>query len=113
MTTNRAHRHEEMHPSHKEILSIRDDLYSHWEKMKKQESYCPNVQELDKYAEKIIKFIDKHHKEIDKTKSHLKDAIIDLTEIPLIVHPQLQRVAIHTSLKVACENIDKFCSKTY
>lgn len=111
MATARAHR-EEMHPSRKEILSIRDDLYSHWEKMKKQESYCPTVQELDKYAEKIIKFIDKNHKEVDKTKSLLKDAIIDLTEIPLM-HPQMQRLAIHTALRDACENIDKFCSKTY
>lgn len=112
MAAARAQRQEDMSPSRREILVIREDLHKMWEKMKKQESFCPNVQELDKQAERIIKFIDKNHKEVEKTKPHLKDAIIDLTEIPLM-HPQLQRMAILTAIKIACDNIDKFCSKTY
>jgi|GEM_PF-5458735 len=111
MAAVRAHR-EDMSPSRKEILIIREDLHKIWEKMKKQESYCPTVQELDKYAEKIMQFIDKHHKEVAKTKTHLKDAIIDLTEIP-VMHPQMQRIAIHTAIKLSYENIDKFLSKCY
>ena len=112
MATARPHHKEDASPSHREILSLRDALSAIHEKMKTQGSYCPTVQELDLHAKKIIHFIDKFHKEIDKTKAHLKNAIIDLTEIP-IMHPQMQRVAIQTAIKVACDNIDKFCSKTY
>lgn len=107
-----SHKRKESSPSHKAILSIRESLFEFSSKMKKDKSFCPSVQELDKYAKKIVQFVEKHHKECDKTKSFLKDAIIDLTEIPLM-HPQMQRVAIETAIKMSVENIDKFCSKTY
>ncbi len=107
-----SHKRKEESPSHKAISSIREHLFELSSKMKKTSSFCPAVQELDKYAEKIVQYVDKYHKECEKNKAHLKDAIIDLTEIPLM-HPQMQRVAIETALKMAVENIDKYCSKTF
>ena len=80
--------------------------------MKKEENFCPNVQQLDEQAEELLSFIAKYNKEVEKTKLHLKNAIIDLTEVPLM-HPQMQRLAIHTAVKMACKNIDKFCRETY
>lgn len=112
MSTARPIKNEGMKPSHREILVIFEELHQMLDKMKKKESFCPLVQELDKYAQKIDKFLKKHHKEIESTRAPLNTAIIDLTEIPLM-HPQMQRVAIQTALKVACENIEKFCQKTY
>lgn len=107
-----SHKRKEVSPSHKAILAIREHLSELSAKMKKESSFCPSVQELDKYAKKIVNYVEQYHKDCDKTKSHLKDAIIDLTEIPLM-HPQMQRVAIETAIKLALENIDKYCSKTY
>ena len=112
MATARAHKKEEMSPAKKEITEIRHELHTLFEKMNKDEGFCPKVQDLDKHAKVILKYINKHHKACDKTKSSLKDAIIELTEIPLM-HHEMQRIAIRTALKMACENIDKFCLKTF
>jgi hypothetical protein len=105
MVTARPHSME--NPFHKEILDIKDSLNTIHEKMKKNGSYCPSVQELDQHGKAIERFMGKHHKEIEHAKPHLKNALIDLTEIP-IMHPNMQRLTIQTCLKTSIENIDKF-----
>ena len=112
MATARNHHSHSPSASHKEILSIRETLHMMHEKMNKQEQYCPNVQQLDAQAEMILRFIEKHHKEIGNGKNYLKNAIIDLSEVP-VLHGKMQRVAIHTCLKVAIDHIDKFCTICY
>lgn len=107
MATARHH-HDESSPSNKIILSIRDDLAHIFDKMNKNEKYCPDVQELEVYATKIIRFYEKYADSNSKSSSYLKNAIIDLTEIP-VMHPNLQRIAIKTVINEAIKNIDHFC----
>ncbi|MEI8329669.1 MAG: hypothetical protein WCG14_06700 [Chlamydiia bacterium] len=106
MVTARPHPME--NPSRKEILDIKDSLNKIYEKMKQNSSYCPSVQELDQYGKAIERFMGKYHKEIEQAKPHLKNALIDLIEIP-IMHPNMQRLSIQTCLKASIDNIDKFC----
>ncbi|NDD58286.1 MAG: hypothetical protein EBZ47_03405 [Chlamydiae bacterium] len=107
MSLARSHAHGELNFLYQEMSSLRDELYKIHERMKKQENYCPNVQELDRYAERIGNFISKNHKYLNQNKQHLMNAIVDLTEIP-VMHPKMQRIAIYTAIKVACDNIEKF-----
>ena len=107
MATARNH-HMEL-PSHKEITEIKNALEKILGNMKSNTNYCPSVQELDKHAQSIINFINKHDQEIKHAKSHLKNAVIDLTEVP-IMHPNMQKIAIQTCVKVSIENIEKFCN---
>lgn len=105
MATARNH-HMEL-SSHKEITQIKNALEKILDKMKSQTNYCPTVQELEKHAESIINFINKHDKEIKHAKAHLKNAVIDLTEVP-VMHPNMQKIAIQTCVKVSIDNIEKF-----
>ena len=105
-------RNEENNPFHNEIKKILEHLSKMWEKMKKNESYCPNVQELDAIAEDILEYIDRHHDKIKTHKPFLKNAVIDLTEVP-VMHPKMQRIAIQSSIKTAHDNIEKYCQLSF
>ncbi|MBM3207115.1 MAG: hypothetical protein FJZ57_00705 [Chlamydiae bacterium] len=112
MATARPYRHDENNPMHIDINKILSTLSTIAEKMEKNNNYCPNVQELDMIAEHILSYINKHHNNIDYHKHFLKNAIIDLTEIP-VMHPKMQRLAIKSCVNVAIDNIENFCKVSF
>ena len=112
MATARPHSHDETNPMHNEINKILLVLTTYAEKMEKNNNYCPDVQELDMIAEHLLNYIDKHHKNITYNKHFLKNAIIDLTEIP-VMHPKMQRLAIKSCVNVAIDNIENFCKLSF
>jgi hypothetical protein len=105
-----SHKHQKMSPLHQELHEISSALHGFYRQMKSNKEFCPSVQQLDLYAKKIIAVASRHDKECEKGKAFLKNAIIDLTEIP-VMHEKHQRMAIETALRMACENLDSFFAK--
>ena len=72
----------------------------------------PALQEgIDTCAKDIIAISTKHHKEISKYESYLKNAIIDLTEVPHM-QPQMQRIAFEVAIRAALKNLQSFLENT-
>ena len=78
-------------------------------KMQKEPKYTPTRGQLEECAEMILDYINQYHAQIAPHTSHLKAAIIDLTEVPQM-SPQMQRISFLTSMKDATKNIDLFLS---
>ena len=78
-------------------------------KMQKEPKFTPTRKELEDCAEMILDYIDHNHSKIASHATHLKAAIIDLTEVPEMA-PQMQRISFLTSLKEASKNIELFLS---
>ena len=76
-------------------------------KIKKESSYTPTRDDIEKYAVEINDLIMKNREKVRPFESHLKAAIIDLTEVPE-VHPQMQRISFETALKDASQKLQLF-----
>jgi hypothetical protein len=77
--------------------------------MQKDAKFTPTRDQLEEYAELIIDHINDHHAKTAPYESHLKAAIIDLTEVPEM-NPQMQRISFLTALKDASQKIDLYIS---
>ncbi len=105
-----AHKHPEMpaNPAYKKIDRILVDLKGLLHKLEGKEKDHPVLQkEVDLAAKQIITVINDHHSEIARWETYLKNAIIDLTEVPYM-QPQMQRIAFETSIKAAVKNLQSF-----
>lgn len=89
------------------VLDIKEDVDALIVKMQKKPNFSPNRKDLEKYAEKLIKFINKNHHLIASYERYLKAAIIDLSECPEMA-PEMQRLSYLTSLKDASKNLQEF-----
>ncbi len=89
------------------IQKIKNRLDTLIEKMRKDNQYTPTRDQLEEQAELIIDFINDNHSKSAPYESHLKAAIIDLTEVPQM-NPQMQRIAFQTALKDASQRLDLF-----
>lgn len=78
-------------------------------KMQKNSSFSPTRNQLEEHAEDLIDLINDHHDDVVAHESHLKAAIIDLTEVPEMA-PQMQRIAYLTALKDASQKMQLFLS---
>jgi len=96
-------------PLTREIQKIKEGLDTLMRKMHKEPKFSPKRDQLEEHAELIIDFINDHHAKIGAPISHLKAAIIDLTEVP-VMNPQMQRLAFSTALKDAVQRLELFIS---
>ncbi len=96
-------------PLAKQAWKIKDQIDAMIAKMQKNEKYTPSRDELEAHAEAILNYIDHQHTKIEPFKSHLKAAVIDLTEVPEMA-PEMQRIAYLTSLKAASQSMELFLS---
>lgn len=97
-------------PAYEDVLYIRDKIADILRKMDRKEKFVPTQKDLDKQAKQILVVINKYHTTIKPLETHLKAAIIDLTEIPSM-HPTMQRIAVATALKDACKNLEDFLGR--
>ena len=104
MSTARQPIEEPRSPSYKKIKAIIDNLDRLHSNIAKHQ---PTQKEVEENAIKIMEIINLHHKEISKYESYLKNAIIDLTEIPHM-QPQMQKIAFEVALKDAKKNLEAF-----
>lgn len=93
----------------KEAQKVKGHVDALITKMKKDEHFTPTRDQLEEYAEMLIDFINRNHAKTAPFESHLKAAIIDLTEVPEM-HPQMQRIAFQTALKDASQKLGLFIS---
>lgn len=93
----------------KEAQKIKSRIDALISKMHKDAHFTPTRDQLDQCAELLIDYINDHHSKAAPHESHLKAAIIDLTEVPQM-NPQMQRIAFLTALKDASQRIDLFLS---
>jgi hypothetical protein len=96
-------------PLAKEAQIIKGKIDALIFKMQKDEHYNPTREELEKYANTIIHYINHNHDKIAPHESYLKAAVIDLTEAPEMA-PQMQRIAFLTALKDASHEVELFLS---
>jgi regulator of sigma D len=96
-------------PLTKEAQKIKSRLDALIVKMQKEPHFTPTRDQLDDYAEQLIDYINQYHTKTAPHESHLKAAIIDLTEVPQM-SPQMQRIAFLTALKDATQRLELFIS---
>jgi hypothetical protein len=96
-------------PFAKEAQKVKSQLETLIAKMQKDNHFTPTREQLEDPAEALIDLISRHHTKVASYASHLKAAIIDLTEVP-VMSPQMQRIAFLTALKDASQKIDLFLS---
>lgn len=96
-------------PLTREAQKIKSRVDALITKMHKDNKFTPTRDQLEENAEMLIDFIGKYHSKTAAYESHLKAAIIDLTEVPQM-NPQMQRIAFQTALKDASQRIDLFLS---
>ena len=104
-----ARKHSEMHegPIHQKVHQIMDQLDQLLVKLSKSKD-CPSLQQgIDQCAKDLLHIISKNHVSIAKFESYLKNAIIDLTEVPHM-QPQMQRIAFEVSIGAAIKNLKSF-----
>ena len=75
--------------------------------MNKDNNLNVSRDDLAQYAKDINELIIKNREAVRPYESHLKAAIIDLTEVPEL-NPHMQRISYLTALKDASKNIELF-----
>ena len=96
-------------PLAREVQKIKGRVDALITKMQKDTKFSPTRDQLEEYAESLIDFINDNHAKSAPYESHLKAAIIDLTEVPEM-NPQMQRIAFSTALKDASQRLELFIS---
>lgn len=96
-------------PLTREMYKIKGRVDNFISRMRKDHHFSPTRDNLDVIAEEIIDFINTYHSKTSHHESHLKAAIIDLTEVP-VMSPQMQRIAFLAALEDASKEIDLFMS---
>ncbi len=96
-------------PLSREVQKIKGHVDALIMKMQKEPKFTPSRNQLEENAELLIDFINDYHAKVSRYESHLKAAIIDLTEVPVMA-PQMQRIAFLTALKDASRELELFLS---
>ena len=96
-------------PSHwqSEAQTIKGNVDTLIAKMQKNNKFTPTRDALEELARHIIALINTYHTQVQPFETHLKAAIIDLTEVPEMSE-QMQRIAFQTALKDASAKIQLF-----
>jgi hypothetical protein len=98
-------------PIQKQIQGISNRLNKLISELSKNKDY-PSLQgDIDSCAKEIIDITQKHYEKLGPAISHLKNAIIDLTEVPYM-HPQMQKIAFEVAIQSAVKHLDTFLSQT-
>ena len=97
-------------PIQKEVQVINDRLEKLLTELSKNKDYPSLQDEMDTCAKSIIKITDTHYEKLGQFTTHLKNAIVDLTEVPFM-HPQMQKIAFEVALQAAIKNLETFLNK--
>jgi len=95
-------------PIYQEVSKIKKQIDMIAGRIQKDGKFSPTRDNLDEIADQIIHICNVYHETIMPWDRHLKAAIIDLTEVPIIMAPELQRFAFGTALKEASKSLDQF-----
>ena len=107
MSTARKHSEMNHGPIHKQVHQIMDQLDQLLIKLSKSKD-CPSLQQgIDQCAKDLLGIIQKNHASIAKFESYLKNAIIDLTEVPHM-QTQMQKIAFEVAIRAAITNLKSF-----
>lgn len=114
MSTARKHLEssQDKGPIQKRMQILNDHLQSLLSHLSKNKDYPTLQKEVDSCAKEIIDITHKHHEKLGKLQTHLKNAIIDLTEVP-IMHPQMQKIAFEVAIQAAIKNLEIFINQAH
>lgn len=96
-------------PLAKGAQKIKDRIDALLIRMQKEQNFTPTRDQLEEYAEQLIDYLNNQQNKAAPYSSHVKAAIIDLTEVPDMA-PQMQRIAFLTALKDASREMELYLS---
>lgn len=91
----------------KEVRKLQQEIQTIVERMQKDKNFTPDPANLEKISTRMVTLIQKHQPEIDLPNKHLLEAVVDLTEVP-VMHPSTQREAYKVALREASQNIQMY-----
>ena len=97
-------------PIYQDVSNIKKQIVLLYGRIQKDDKYSPSRDNLDELADQLIHVCNTYHETIMPWDKHLKAAIIDLTEVPIIMGPKMQRFAFATALNDASKSLDLFLS---
>ena len=96
-------------PIYQDVSKIKKQIDMLSGRIQKDAKFSPTRDSLDEIANQIIHICNIYHETIISWDKHLKAAIIDLTEVPIMA-PEMQRFAFGVALKDASKSLDLFLS---
>ena len=111
MTTAHKYSENNREPSYEKVVSILNRLNNLSLKMGKSQTFTPPQEEVDGCARELIDTLSKYHDTLGKLEVYLKNALIDLTEIPYM-QPQMQKIAFEVAVKAAMRNLQTFLDQS-
>ena len=97
-------------PAYQEIMEIKKQIETLLSRMEKDGKFCPSRDTLDGIGEQMIHACNRYHATIALWDKYLKAAIIDVTEVPIINAPELQRVSFRGAMQDAVMNLEQLLS---
>ena len=111
MSTARKHAEMNEGPIYKKVSTIKDKLNQLLIELSKSEDIPTLQNKIDQNAKELLALVSENHKTIFKTESYLKNAIIDLTEVPYM-QPQMQKIAFEVAIRASIKNLGAFLDST-
>ncbi|MBX9924110.1 MAG: hypothetical protein K2Y01_08375 [Rhabdochlamydiaceae bacterium] len=99
-------------PIQKQVQVLADRLNELFANLSRNKDYPALQGEIDSCAKEIISITHTHYEKIGNLISYLKNAIIDLTEVPYM-HPQMQKIAFEVAIQAAIKNLESFISQAH
>lgn len=108
-----AHKYSENNrePSYERVVSIVNKLNNLSLKMTKSPTSTLPQEDVDFCARELIDTLNKYHHVLGHLEVYLKNALIDLTEIPYM-QPQMQKIAFEVAIKAALRNLQIFLDES-
>lgn len=97
-------------PIQKQVQILSNRLSDLLHTLSKEKDYPALQEEIDSCAKEIIHITYTHQEKLGKLMSFLKNATIDLTEVP-VMSPQMQKIAFEVAIQGAIKNLDAFVNQ--
>jgi hypothetical protein len=94
-------------PIYTDVYNIMDRLNHLLLQISKSDDVPTLQNEIDLCARDLLSVITTYRPAISKTESYLKNAVIDLTEVPYM-QAKMQKIAFEVAIKAAMKNIESF-----
>jgi len=107
MSTARKNPEGQQGPVYTDVYNIMDRLNHLLTQIAKSDDVPTLQNEIDLCAKDLLSVVTTHRDTIAKTESFLKNAIIDLTEVPYM-QVQMQKIAFEVAIKAAIKNLESF-----
>ncbi len=108
-----ARKQPDMHhgPIYKEVSDIIVQMNQLILELSKNKDIPTLQSKIDQGAKDLMTIVSANHTTLFKTESYIKNAIIDLTEVPYM-QPQMQRIAFEVAIRAAIKNLESFLAST-